>query len=606
VARAGLLPRPNDEWVRTFASLSTDLPPGATALPAEMEMRFGGRRGLRVMSEGQIRLLDPSPVATTLTLDGEILRGEELFDHFRYRYQSAPASAAPLLFERPLRPGSYRLIVRLREESGDRYFRDERELVVPAESETAVASAPAAPTTAPAAAPPSATAAAESDEPGIRLLLPSDELLTGKLRVEALPRGTTVAAVTFTLDGRPVMTKRRPPFGAELDLGRTPRLHRVGAIALDGAGGEIGRDEVLVNGGPHRFAVRLVEPRTIPTGADHVEARAVVDLPEGESLERVEFHVNDTLYATLFQEPFTQALPLPAGARVAWIRVVAYLADGGAAEDVRLIGAGEMSTGIDVDFVELFASVLDRRGHFVEDLKPGEVEVRENDKPQQIRRLEPIADLPIHAGILLDTSASMAEELGEAQRAAQRFFAEVLTDRDRACVLTFADEPHLAVRFTRSVEVLTGGLAGLEARGETKLWDAVAYALHYFSGIRGKRALVLLTDGQDSGSKFKFEEVIEYARRTGVAIYVVGLDVPTNPPDIGMLIDRLATETGGRAFRISRAVELGPVYRDIQRELRAQYLIAYQSDGTGDGFREIQVRVHRPGAEVRTVRGYYP
>jgi Ca-activated chloride channel family protein len=451
-----------------------------------------------------------------------------------------------------------------------------------------------------------AAAPSESAEPGVRIVVPANDLLTGKLRVEALPRGTGVAAVAFTLDGKPVMTKKRPPFGAELDLGRTPRLHRVGAIALDAAGAELGRDEALVNGGPHRFAVRLVEPRAIPEGADHVEARAAVDLPEGESLDRVEFHVNDRLYATLYQEPWTQALPLPRGARVAWIRVVAYLADGGAAEDVRLVGSGEMTTAIDVDFVELYASMLDRRGRFVEGLTADDVEVRENGKPQVVRRFEPFADLPIHAGVMLDTSASMAEELAEAERAAQRFFAEVLSDRDRACVLTFADEPRLAVRFTRSPEVLAGGLAGLEARGETRLWDAVAYALHYFSGIRGKRAIVLLTDGLDSGSKFRFEEVLEYARRTGVAIYVVGLDVPLNPPDAGMLIDRLARETGGRSFRISRALELGPVYRDIQRELRAQYLIAYQSDGTGEGFREIELRVKRPGVEVRTVRGYYP
>jgi Ca-activated chloride channel homolog len=175
-------------------------------------------------------------------------------------------------------------------------------------------------------------------------------------------------------------------------------------------------------------------------------------------------------------------------------------------------------------------------------------------------------------------------------------------------VITFAEEPRLAVRFTRNLEVLAGGLAGLEARGETRLWDAVAFGLHYLAGVRGKRALVVLTDGLDSDSRHRYEDVLEYARRSGVVIHIVGLNVPTRPAEAGMFVDRLARETGGLAFRIRGPAELGRVYESIRSELRAQYLIAYQSDAAEDdrAFREVEVRVARRGVGVRTARGYSP
>jgi Ca-activated chloride channel family protein len=602
VERGGLLPQPNPEWVRTFSALSTDLPADAEPLPASLDVRFGDGVGLRTAVEGVVRLAAPPDAERTLQLDGEVLRGDELFEQFRYRFRLAPGESAPLLFERRLRPGDYRLVVRLHDAASDRWFRDERALQVPLAGDAvaavrAIDDAPAA-----AAAP-----AAEGEAASVRVLLPSERLMTGKVRFETAVRGDAIAAVAFTLDGRSVLTKRRPPFTVELDLGRDPRLHRVGAVALAADGRELARDEALVNGGPHRFAVRLVEPQSIPAGAERVHARAEIDLPEGDALDRVEFYVNDSLHATLFQPPFRQSLPLPRGAELAWVRVVAHLAVGGAAVDVRLVGGGERATGVDVDFVELYATALDRRGRPVEDLRAEEVAVREGGRPQEIRRFERVADLPMHAAVLLDTSSSMAEELEEAERAALRFFTDVLTDRDRAAVITFADEPRLAVRFARDLEVLAGGLADLEASGDTRLWDAVAFALHYFSGIRAKRALVLISDGLDSGSRFGYEQILEYARRTGVAIYVVGLNVPNRPPEPGMFLDRLARETGGRSFRIAQAVELGPVYREIERELRAQYLIAYQSSSPpSDEFREIALDATRGGVELRTVRGYYP
>ena len=193
--------------------------------------------------------------------------------------------------------------------------------------------------------------------------------------------------------------------------------------------------------------------------------------------------------------------------------------------------------------------------------------------------------MPIYAGILLDTSASMSEgdRLHQAVQGAMGFFDKVITPKDRAAVITFADQPSLAVRFTNQQDVLAGGLAGVTAAGNTALYDSLIYALYYFGGVKGKKAIILLSDGKDEGSRYNFADVLEYARRSGVAIYTVGIGLSlAERADIRLKLSRLADETGGRFFFIEKAKELDGIYDAIQKELRSQYLLAYQSSQEGE------------------------
>ncbi|MFL6193285.1 MAG: VWA domain-containing protein, partial [Thermoanaerobaculia bacterium] len=252
-----------------------------------------------------------------------------------------------------------------------------------------------------------------------------------------------------------------------------------------------------------------------------------------------------------------------------------------------------------------------RKGRPVDGLTREDFTVTEDGEPQQVRRFELVSNVPVYAGILLDTSASMAEggRLDKAVRGALRFFDQVITPKDRAAVITFADQPTLAVRFTNQQPVLAGGLAGLTAAGNTALYDSLIYSLYYFGGVKGKKALVVLSDGKDEGSRYEFNDALEYARRSGVAIYAVGIDMASREADVRMKLMRLADETGGKFFFIDQAGDLEGVYDQIQRELRSQYLLAYQSskqDADPDKFRTVEVKVARPGVEAKTLRGYYP
>ena len=308
-----------------------------------------------------------------------------------------------------------------------------------------------------------------------------------------------------------------------------------------------------------------------------------------------------------------QPLLIPPGHDLEYVRAVAYLADGNSTEDLVLVNAPDYVEELNVDFVELYTSVVDGKGRPVEGLTQKDFTVLEEGKPQEVRRFELVRDRPIYAGILLDTSASMGEndsqKLKDAVRGAVRFFERVIKPKDRATVFTFNQTMTQVVRFTNQIDLLSGGLTGLVAEGNTSLYDSIIGSLYYFGGLKGKRALLLLTDGEDYGSHYRFEQALDYARRSGVALYVVGINLPERQIDIRSKLYKLAEETGGRSFFIHAATELERVFDTVDQELRSQYLLAYQSPQQakdGAKFRAVEVKVDKPGLEAKTIRGYFP
>ena len=619
-----ILPSPGEEWLRTFVAYSTDLPEGAATFSADVEISFPGRYQSRTLLQGLVAVPVAEAELSTLedhpsynfVVDGEILLKDQLFEHFRYRFNlsagQAEGDTLPLAFQRYLRPGKYRLVLKVEDLNQEAFYSHDRDVEVPrlAQAPTPDPVAPAPPEARDVTLSTRLLSEANADLPTgdhtVQLIAPQGVLVTGRLRVEALTRGEGVARVRFDLNGRPVFTKSRPPYSVELNLGEAPRIHTLRATSLDREGRALAMDEVPINTGPHRFALRLIEPQAGKKYTQSVRAHAEVQVPEGERLDRVEFYLNDTRVASLYQPPFVQPIVISAQEPLAYVRAIAYLADGGTSEDVVFVNAPDYVDEVKVDLVELFATALSRRGRPVEDLAMEEIAVEENGVPQTIRRFERVTDVPIHAGVLLDVSNSMTERLRDAVDGALRFFETVLTPKDRAAVITFNEEPHLAVRFTSSPEVLAGGLAGLTAEGETALYDSLIYSLYYFSGITGKRAIILLSDGEDVRSRYQFSDAIEYARRSGVAIYAVAIGLSGSKNEVRLKLQQLADETGGSYFQIDAGYQLGRVYESIEEELRSQYVISYQSTAEGEGFREVEIKVKRPGVSAKSIRGYYP
>ncbi len=605
---------PSGEWVNTFRAYSTDLAADAATFAAELAVQYPGRRQNRTIVQALVQVpkaeLGVASLAGAnsynLVATGEVLREDALFENFRYRFnfseEELPGEQVPLIIERALRPGDYKLVLKLEDLNSKKQQRLEQALAVP-EVERALPPPPDAETRRLLE---EAEAALTATETTISIVPPRGDLLTGLVRIDALTTGPGINHVTFALDEEQILTKRAAPFSVELDFGNTPQLHTLTATARDASGRELAHDELDLNSSPHRFDVKLLEPRRGGRYEDVVRAEAEVVVPADQAVDRVEFYLDDTLVATLYQPPWAQQIRLPQPGAVGYVSAVAYQPDGNSTEDLVFINAPDLLEEVEVQFVELYIAVTDAERRPVLHLPRAEFAVREDGVPQEPVRFEEVANLPIHVGVLLDVSASMEERLELAQRAALEFFTATVTPRDRAALVTFNDHPNLAVQFTNEVKRLAGGLAGLKAERGTALWDSLIFTLHYFNGIKGQRAVVVLSDGEDEHSRFAHEDSLEYARRAGVSIYVVGLGLERSAARRDLA--RFATETGGQAFFLDSIEELPEVYRRIEEELRSRYYLAYQSSNTSrdDDFRSIEVELARRGLEARTLRGYYP
>ncbi len=609
---------PSPEWVATFESYSTDLPEGAAVFPAELALDFPERYQSRTVMNGTVKV-DPTKVGKTelagkasynFVLSGEILRETTLFENFRYKFdfpaESVGTNTIPMSFQRRLRPGSYRLVLKLEDMSNGSFFRSERDIEVPVLDGSAPRPPPDAESAEIFAA---ATAALTFDATTLELIPPRGDMQSGMVRFDTLTTGDDIVEVVFSLNDHTALRKRRPPWSVEFDLGEVPSTHELRAVAFNAEGEQVATDELLINGGVHRFGVRLIEPLPGVTYTNEVTATADVSVPEDSVVERVEFYLNEDLAATLYQPPFTQAIRLPEAGSLGYVRAVAYRPDGNSTEDLVFINAPDYLEEVEVEFVELYTTVLDKQKRPVLVLKEEDFTAFEDGVQQQIVRFDLVKNLPIHAGIMLDVSASMTPHIEATKQAALRFFQETITPKDRAALFTFNDHPQLAMKFSNDVGDLAAGLAAIKAERGTALYDSLIFALYYFNGVKGQRVLLLLSDGKDESSRFEFEDAREYARRTGVSIYAIGLDIEgkgSGPAKKGLT--QIAEETGGRSFFISDATELSAIYATIQEEIRSRYLIGYQSSNT-DGsraFREVEVLVEGPGLEPKAMRGYYP
>ncbi len=608
---------PPDEWVATFGAYSTDLPEGAETFDARLEIDFPGRHQSRTITQANIVVpvsaLSKSEIGGSKTynlmLNGEVLQDGALHESFRYKFdfreEEVLTENLPLLFQRYLRPGEYQLLVRVEDIAGKRYHRTEHTLTVPH-----LEGAPPPPPMDPAVAQmlEEANQAIRNGENTIKILPLHGEWQTDLVRIDTVITGDDIARVQFNLDDQPILLKKSPPYNVELDLGDVPRPRVLRVEALNQEGDELASDELMINAGRHRFAIRLEEPRPGKSYRRSLRAQADVVIPDGEVLERVEIYLNETLVSTLYQPPWIQPIVLPEVAPVAYVRAVAYQPNGISTEDLVFINAPDNFEEIDIEFVELYTLVLDRDKRPVQGLTQADFLVSEDEVPQELVRFELVDNLPIHAAVMLDVSASMDELLPQAQDAALHFLQQAVTPKDRASVVVFNDHPQLAMEFTNDVDKLAGGLAGLKAERGTALYDSLIFTLYYFNGIKGQRAIVLLSDGKDESSRFAFEDALEYAQRSGVAIYAIGLDLPKREMESRRKLNRLADETGGRTFFIQDIAELPVVYDTIQMELRSRYLLAYQSSNTSGStrFRSINVDMVASGLEAKTLRGYFP
>ena len=342
------------------------------------------------------------------------------------------------------------------------------------------------------------------------------------------------------------------------------------------------------------------------------------------------------------------------------------------------------SFSTDVKVVNVFATVRNKQGQIVSNLNQDDFSLSEDGHPQMIRYFSRETDLPLTLGLLVDTSQSQRRVLGEERDASHQFFNDVLReDKDKAFLIHFDREVELLQDLTSSRKKLEDGLNLLQTgqprdddnnngqsggqyprgggypgggypgggypggggrypggqgggyrRGGTQLYDAILLASEELMAKQtGRKAVVLLTDGRDRGSKSSQGQAIEAAQRADTIVYAIyfadeesgfgngggfggGLggygrrryptQYPESGPDGKKVLQQISAQTGGGFFEVSKKQTIGSIYGRIQEELRNQYSLGYTSDQTdGAGFRKIAVTVKPKGLTVQARDGYY-
>ena len=270
-----------------------------------------------------------------------------------------------------------------------------------------------------------------------------------------------------------------------------------------------------------------------------------------------------------------------------------------------------------VEMVSLNVTVLDPQSHYLTELESKDFAVYEDGAKQEVSYFNRTT-LPIALSLLLDTSASMEQRLGIAQEAAVGF-AKKLRPQDLAQVLDFDTRVEILQDFTADVGALEKAIRATTAGGSTSMHNALYISLKELAKIKAKneddvrrRAVVLLSDGEDTSSLVTFDEVLDLAKRSATTIYTIGLQSKDTGFSKGFreaeyVLRQLAQETGGRAFFPQRAEDLAGIYGVIADELASQYTLGYASTNQkrDGGWRRLNVQVNRQGTTARTKRGYF-
>jgi VWFA-related protein len=269
-----------------------------------------------------------------------------------------------------------------------------------------------------------------------------------------------------------------------------------------------------------------------------------------------------------------------------------------------------------VDEVVATFTVTDRDGKFVKDLKQEDFRILDDNKPPvAVRDFRRETGLPLRVGLLVDTSNSIRDRFEFEQDAAVEFLNQTVRHHfDQAFVLGFdTNYDDIVQDFTDSPELLSKGVFKLRPGGGTALYDALYYAcrdklMNTGKGIAVRRAVILLSDGDDNQSRVRRDEVIDMALRADVVIYAISTNIGANREKGDKELQRLAEGTGGRVFFPLKLVDISTAFAQLQDELRSQYAVAYRpADLVRDGrFRSIQIQaVTDKRLKVRGRKGYY-
>jgi Ca-activated chloride channel family protein len=542
-----------------------------------------------------------APSGVPLVLIGSISQNGEVVKRFRYPIE--PSTPNPLTSVQTLQPGDAEVEVRL---------------MIPLEEQTPVILAKATQTF-PIAKTNTAYVAKEGDNAesilaegivpessGAVKIVPPRRDVAPNLFIVEVEVQPPVKRVEFWIDGKRILARNAPPYRAELDLGALPKRVEVRAVGYDAQNRYIDADAFVVNEHETPLEVKITRIVT-PDGISHFKLS--VQNPKATTIKSATLFAGQNKLQEWSAPPYALNIPNSQLKGVDFVRASVIDETNYEASDLLFLNGDRFSEEIEVNLVELPVMVTDKTGLPVTDLKEPDFTVLENGKPQKITTFNYASNLPIAAGVLIDHSGSMKPRMEQAKSAALEFFKKIMRPGDRAFVTGFAFDAKSASPFVTDVSSLQSQVTAIpEASGGTALYDAIVTGLYRFRTLQGRRALIILTDGEDTTSRTSYEEMLTYARSARVPLYFIGVGLGLFDASGTNKMKTLAAETGGIAYFIHDIKQLDETYAQLDKDLRSQYLIAYnaQTSVKDRTYRKIEVKVPKPGMTVRTIRGYIP
>ena len=268
-----------------------------------------------------------------------------------------------------------------------------------------------------------------------------------------------------------------------------------------------------------------------------------------------------------------------------------------------------------VNEVNVVFTVTDKHGRYVKDLKKNDFKVLDDTRPaDEIRSFHNETDLPLEVGLLVDASNSVRDRFKFEQESAIEFLNQTIRPRyDKAFVVGFDATPEVTQDFTDNTELLSRGVRALRPGGGTALYDAIYYAcrdklLKAQQSGPVRRAIILLSDGDDNQSHVSREEAIDMAQRAEVIVYTISTNIIGSRNKGDKILERIANASGGRPFFPFQITDVANAFAEIQDELRSQYALSYKpADLKADGrYHSIEILAqNHKNLRVRSRRGYY-
>ena len=425
---------------------------------------------------------------------------------------------------------------------------------------------------------------------------PGIKALSGPLEIVVVPPFEG-ALITVKINGQPIASNLPPPYQIELDLGSNPVEQQFEIRAVS-------RDQKRRTSWIQTFnqGLSLLSVALRPS-ADGTVLQAVVQATRTDPVVAVELYGETGLLERKQAPPWLFSVTAASGGS---FQVAARTRNGAEVTDFYSPRGMIYNAAYDVRTVPLLVSVVDDRGAIRSNLAKRDFRILDNNVETRILEFTRADQDPVSVAVVLDASASMTEMMAEVTTAAFNFVRQIARKNDRFAVFSIHDVPRREQPVTGNLELIEKSMKNIRPGGNTALYDSIASASRELSAEKHRKAIVLLSDGADTSSNATFEDTMDLARRAGVPCYVIAFGATDRPNQNRDRLNYLATETGGFLV-LANKENLSSRYGEIEKDLRAKYLIRYQVSDVArpNEWRKVRVVMSSPRLSARAIRGYF-